>query len=118
MQSNNNKELSSESKHSPFVLPDGRYLSSEFITSLLEASAVDGSHSHVLDLGSLQVRALPSSEVREEMFVVPRASQAELRKILHGTLEFFVPFPGDSEESIQESQSAATMLTHLLDDES
>jgi len=107
-----------ESKHSPFVLPDGRYLSSESITSLLEASADDGFHSHVLDLESLQVRVLPSSDPREGMLVVPRASQMELRKILHKTLEFFAPFPGDSEESIQESQSAANMLAHLLEDES
>ncbi|MBI4268590.1 hypothetical protein HY627_02050 [Candidatus Uhrbacteria bacterium] len=118
MQTNNKKSLSDESKHSPFVLPDGRYLSSEFMTSLLEVSADDGPHSHILDLGSLQVRAVLSSEVREGMLVVPRASQAELRKILHGTLEFFAPFPGDSEESIQESQSAAKMLAQLLEDDS
>ncbi len=118
MQPNNNEDLSSESKHSPFVLPDGRYLSSERMTSLLEASADDGSHSHVFDLGALQVRAVPSSDVREGMLVVPRASQVELRRILHGTLEFFEPFPGDSEEAMQEAQSAAMMLMQLLEDES
>ncbi len=40
MQSNNHTELSRKSKHSPFVLSDGRYLSREFITSLLEASGL------------------------------------------------------------------------------